>query len=84
MGRIYDKREWRRVREVVLARDKRTCRKCGKIAGAMEVHHYVRGGGSDPMDPEGCITICRTCHFLETVGERREHGRKQWDALVGS
>ena len=82
VGRIYDRREWRRVRQVVLQRDHWTCQRCGKTAGAMEVHHTVRGGGSDPFDPDACVTICRTCHFVLTAAERTSASRRSWDALV--
>ena len=81
MGRLYDLRAWRRLRLCVLERDGWRCRRCGR-AGALEAHHVVRGGGPDPLDPEGIITLCRTCHLTETRRERRAGRTAAWDALI--
>ncbi len=53
---------WNRVRLVVLARDKRRCRKCGK-AGKLEVHHIVplAAGGSNELS--NLESRCITCHI---------------------
>ena len=82
MGRIYDRREWRRVRLFVLDRDGYRCVRCGRF-GAMEAHHKVRGGGGAPYDPDGIETLCRPCHLGETRRERRTVRRAEWAALRG-
>ena len=82
-GRIYDKREWRRVRKVVFKRDGYRCVFCGR-RGALQCHHKIRGGGPNPFDPELLVTSCGDCHQKETARERdrRSGERKKWDSLV--
>lgn len=53
---------WNPVRLRVLERDGWRCTECGK-AGRLEVHHVLpleRGG--EYLDPENCVTLCRSCH----------------------
>jgi len=53
-------RAWRRVRAQVLARDHHRCQFCGQAA--VEVDHIVRlaDGGTD--HPDGCRSLCASCH----------------------
>ena len=53
--------QWRKVRELVLARDGGRCRVCGETRG-LEVHHVtqVRDGGSDR--PSNLVTVCAAHH----------------------
>ena len=86
MGRIYDTQEWRRVKYAAHERDGWRCRKCGKV-GALEAHHLTRGGGADPYDLAGIVSLCLRCHSSETEREREGDGRsvarRAWDAFVG-
>jgi len=52
---------WRKVRAVVLERDKHQCRACGQKHG-LDVHHVVMRslGGSD--DESNLLALCRDCH----------------------
>jgi 5-methylcytosine-specific restriction endonuclease McrA len=56
-----EEKHWQAIRQIVLARDKRTCRAChGK--DQIDVHH-VRlrsAGGTDTTDNLACL--CRVCH----------------------
>lgn len=54
---------WFRLRRLVLDRDGWRCRQCGK-AGRLETHHIVpvEHGGAE-LDPDNCLTLCRSCHI---------------------
>ncbi len=63
MKRVYNTRRWRRLRLLILERDRRRCTRCGG-SGRLEVHHVrpvARGG--DPFDADNLRTLCRRCHF---------------------
>ena len=76
---------WRTVREKVVERDARRCRRCGKDLAAVpawltEVHHIVPRceGGSD--HPSNLVTLCVMCHKRASValrGERPARG-EEW------
>jgi 5-methylcytosine-specific restriction endonuclease McrA len=53
---------WRRLRLVVLRRDKWACSRCGRHA-PLEVHH----ADGDPAnnEPGNLVTFCRACHIAE-------------------
>jgi 5-methylcytosine-specific restriction endonuclease McrA len=53
--------DWRKVRAVVLARDKHRCRACSSSHG-LDVHHVIMRslGGSD--EAQNLIALCRDCH----------------------
>ena len=64
------------MRLLALDRDGWKCTKCGKYAGRLEVDHRV------PLEDGGAVydlvnlqTLCRSCHFDKSRGERR--GREQ-------
>ena len=53
---------WRRLRLVVLRRDRWTCAGCGRHA-PLEVHHV--DGDPSHNDPANLTTLCRRCHIRE-------------------
>ena len=71
-GAQPNRRQWAKVRLLVLDRDGWACVKCGK-AGRLEVDHRA------PLDvaPERMYdltnlqALCRGCHFAKTGSERR-------------
>lgn len=66
---FYRSKEWERVRQYVLLRDKFLCRHCG--APAREVHHIIPLSPDniwDPsvtLNPDNLISLCRDCHMRE-------------------
>lgn len=69
-GSIYQTREWRRVCEIVKARDGYRCRKCGALGkkrggrAVLTVQH-TRPERVYPhlaLDPAFLITLCNVCH----------------------
>ena len=70
-GERPSRRQWRKVRLVVLDRDAWTCTACGK-AGRLEVDHRVplEDGGA-LYDLDNLQTLCRGCHFDKSRGERQ-------------
>ena len=60
---------------------------CGR-AGRLECDHIVPlkwGPGQDPYDPDGCQTLCRSCHMEKTRGENRREptsAEAAWRELV--
>ena len=80
-------RRWQRVRSAVFERDGHRCRNCGK-AGRLECDHVVplaEDPDQDPYDPDGCQTLCRSCHIAKTAGENRREptpAERAWRELV--
>ena len=80
-------RRWEAVRRIVFKRDGYRCVMCGK-AGRLECDHInsmQREPGQDPYDPNGCQTLCRTCHLAKTADERRPAltpAQLEWRHLV--
>ena len=54
---------WRDIRRLVLKRDNRKCRICGK-EGSGQIHHIIpkSKGGTDKFS--NLITLCGRCHML--------------------
>ena len=64
---FYRSKEWKKVREYVMKRDKYLCVSCGKPAE--EVHHKIHLTPKNIYDPkialgaDNLIAVCRDCHF---------------------
>ena len=78
---------WARVRRAVFDRDGWRCVRCGR-AGRSECDHVIPlhfDPGQNPYDPDGCQTLCRTCHVEKTRQENRRAptpAESAWRALV--
>ena len=60
------KREWNKIRKVVLERDAYTCQFCGHTAKeSMNVHHVDEIGENKP---DNLITCCVACHAVMHMG----------------
>ena len=55
-------------RPIILQRDQNTCQKCGqtKPKGKLEVHHIIPRNYNGNNDPTNLVTLCLSCHDLET------------------
>ena len=53
-------RDWRKLREVILARDGRTCRHCGSPAEQVDHIRPKARGGTD--DPNNLVASCTRCN----------------------
>ncbi len=79
---FYDSKEWKKVREYCLMRDRYMCVKCGNADNTLEVHHIIHlspnniGDVSITLNPENLITLCRDCHFAEHKADKKEGIRK--------
>lgn len=78
---------WAELRQFILERDGRRCRKCGR-AGRLEVDHItpVHHGGA-VWDAANLQALCRPCHFAKTRAENAADQpakpmRAKWRALV--
>lgn len=66
---IYDDPRWRRTRQIVVRRDARQCRLCGRHQSELEdgellvIDHWPLPvlEAPDPFDPAGCRVLCSTC-----------------------
>lgn len=71
---FYRSKEWEKVRQYVIRRDKYLCQKCG--SPAEEVHHKIHLSPeniNDPeiaLSPENLVSLCRDCHFREHSNKR--------------
>lgn len=63
---LLQRDEWKVRREQILARDKNSCRNCGKTrdSAPLVVHHKCYVKGLDPWEypDEALITLCAECH----------------------
>lgn len=81
---FYNSKEWQKVREAVLMRDKYLCQHCGKPAE--EVHHIKHlspeniGDPSVTLDMNNLVSLCKDCHFEEHRGEHGK-GRQKTESL---
>ena len=71
-GERPSRRQWAKVRRLVLDRDSWRCVLCGKY-GRMEVDHRVPLDiAPDRMyDVDNLQSLCSDCHFLKSQEERR-------------
>jgi 5-methylcytosine-specific restriction protein A len=69
MGRVYDRRRWRRVRLAQL-RAEPLCRLCmdrGRAEPAQDVDHIKPlADGGEPFDLENLRSLCHPCHSRVT------------------
>ena len=78
MGKIYDKRRWRRLRRKKLSADP-LCEYCpaGKITPATQVDHVLAiNDGGDPWAWDNLKSTCAPCHssktrYIEQMGRDR-------------
>lgn len=77
-GRGRGGRPWRRLRDIILARDLYTCQHCGKVGGRLELDHIknIADGGTD--DPNNLQILCNQCHAKKTQTESLTGGIKKF------
>ena len=66
--------KWRKLRDMVLRRDKYLCVPCGKygfLTPATEVDHIVNKAQGGTDNPENLQGICTDCHKAKTKAEAR-------------
>ncbi|MFD7257163.1 HNH endonuclease [Streptomyces sp. NPDC059874] len=68
-NRVWD----RVVRPRALARDGFACVQCGERAG-LEVDHVVPVAQGGTWELTNAQTLCKPCHSLKTLEERRQRG----------
>ena len=56
-----DPEAYRKLRQVVLERDRWRCQACGAMAG-LEVHHQIPRGQLGADNEQNLITLCHVCH----------------------
>lgn len=69
-------RQWRRLKDEILARDNYTCQVCGRVGGRLELDHIVNlaCGGTDSKN--NLQILCHTCHKQKTQSESMAGGVK--------
>ena len=72
---FVDNHFWSHARERSLARDRRTCQRCGARRARLEVHHVEprrgRGYGAGCHHHLDLLeTLCHGCHVAETNAQR--------------
>lgn len=55
----YGLKEWKKLREIILARDEHRCRLCG-AEEYLHIHHRDNDPTND--SPENLVTLCERCH----------------------
>lgn len=77
---FYKSKEWQKVRDYCLKRDRFLCKKCSHPA--QEVHHIVHLTPENITDitislnPNNLICLCKDCHFAEHKADKVEGIRK--------
>ena len=81
MSRNHDclnPRRWAETRKAAFQRDNFRCRKCGKT-GRLEGHHEPPlTASTDPYDPNGVLTYCRTCHIERHRPDNVDPAVREW------
>jgi hypothetical protein len=69
MRKVYDEYtssdEWKRVVEIIYARDKNKCQKCRKAGVVVHHKNYDNWGKGDDSEAEDCELLCTRCHNKE-------------------
>ena len=72
--RVYDSRQWRRVRLEAIERDQ-VCQSYGPHGGPLTVHHITAiSDGGEPYNLANLVTLCRTCHARTESRQNRQGG----------
>ena len=77
---FYASKEWDKVRQFVLMRDRYVCQHCG--LPAQEVHHKTHlspeniWDTSITLNPENLVSLCKDCHFAEHTRDKEAGKRK--------
>ena len=60
---LYATTRWKKIRKLVLTRDKHQCIKCGSTI-KLSIHHVIPHKGSLELfyNVDNLITLCKTCH----------------------
>lgn len=72
--KFYKSKEWLKVREAVLMRDRYLCQDCGRCAE--EVHHIIHltpeniYDVSVSLNMDNLVSLCHLCHGERHKGER--------------
>jgi 5-methylcytosine-specific restriction enzyme A len=75
-ARVYQTREWKRVRQLVLERDDFECGECGSRSDLV-VHHVDRNNTNHAL--ENLETLCELCHVKE-----HHNARSSLDVLASA
>lgn len=63
LNRNGSTRQWRRLREQILARDRHVCRACGAPAQHVDHRQPVARGGTD--NPSNLTAMCARCNLAK-------------------
>jgi len=79
----YDKEAWEEIRDVVLRRDKFTCRRCNtkKTKADLSAHHIVPRSEAGDDKGTNLLSLCHPCHDIVECHEPPLRNRA---AIVGS
>lgn len=66
-ARFYKSKEWKRVRQYVLKRDRYLCQHCYKqdrLVAAQMVHHIVevKEDWNERLNTDNLVSLCHSCH----------------------
>jgi HNH endonuclease len=63
-------KNWHKIREQVLERDKYICQTCLNVTERLAAHHVIprSKNGSDSLD--NLTTVCNTCHGLIEIAKK--------------
>ena len=82
--KLYNSKDWRNIRQIVLNRDFYICQVCGE-PNCNTVHHIVEltpvniNDIDITLNPENLITLCKQCH--DEVHERNYRQEVKWYAF---
>jgi len=75
---FYNSKEWKKIRDYIIKRDKYLCVMCGNVAE--EVHHNIHLNPGNinnqmiSMHESNLISLCKDCHF-------KQHAQKKSDEI---
>lgn len=77
---FYHSKEWRKVRDYVIAKQMNTCQFCGDIVTDKKIvdHLIRREYCNNPLDTSNLNVLCQTCHNFKSNMETsmKAHGKE--------
>lgn len=81
---MYKNKRWRKLREVILKRDKHLCKECirtGRVTDATTVHHIIPESVDNTLfyESDNLISLCPGCHnkmHIRDTDELTDVGKK--------
>lgn len=74
-------RQWRKLKDEILARDNYTCQACGRVGGQLELDHIINVAQGGTENKDNLQILCQSCHKTKTQNESQAGGGQKFVSL---